>query len=66
MWNGDLWNYQKFSKDIQGKIEKYNLYQKRSESIDKKRDIIYRLEQMWSDWDVISSAITTQSSNFSQ
>jgi len=35
-------------------MEIYNLHQKRLESVDKKGDVIYELEQIWSDQDVIS------------
>lgn len=36
----------KTSKDIQGEIDRYNPYQKKLESMNERRKVIYRLEQM--------------------
>jgi len=42
--------WQRTSKDIQGKIERSNLYQKRLESTDKGESIICELEQIARIW----------------
>jgi len=41
--NGGLWSWQGSSEDIQGKIERCDLYQKRLGSMNERRDIIYGL-----------------------
>jgi len=51
--NGSSWSWQGSSKDIQGRMKRCNLYWKKLESADKEKDIIYRLEQMWLEQDVI-------------
>ena len=45
--NGGLWSWQGFSEDIQGKIERCDLYQTRLESMNERRGIIYGLGWMW-------------------